>query len=632
VATAFAGDGTESAGHDAGVTTPTDASELPTPADDASGPPTPADGDEARWQARFRAIRISLPGWAVDRPSRCLYVSNASGVFELYAWDRDTGERRRVTDRPNGTTDGALDPSGEQLWWFDDTDGDEFGTWKRQPFAADHTSAVEAIPGLEPGYSAGLDIGREIVAVGRATDDGCELYLWRPETEPVLVYRSEQDASVGSLSIDETLLAIEHSEHGDSLHPDLRVVLVPSGETVAELSDGPGKGLQALAFSPVRGDQRLLVQHERRGRPELLLWDPVAGDITELDLPLDGDVSADWYPDGSALLIEREHAARTTVHQYDIATGTLATVDTPAGVIGGATARPDGSVEYSWSNSAQPPQIRVAGRDEPLLTPPGEPAPPSVPVTDVWVDGPGGKIHALISTPPGVQGPYATVFSIHGGPHWLDSDSFSAARAAVVDAGYAVVHVNYRGSTGYGSAWRDAIIGRPGATELEDVAAVHDWAVASGLADPQRCVLEGGSWGGYLTLLGLGTQPERWAAGVAAVPVADYVAAYEDEMEQLKAMDRVLFGGSPEEASEAFAAGSPITYAERVKAPVLVTAGANDPRCPIRQIDNYLARLVELGKPHEVYRFDAGHGSLVVAERIRQMAVELDFVRRHVPA
>jgi dipeptidyl aminopeptidase/acylaminoacyl peptidase len=192
--------------------------------------------------------------------------------------------------------------------------------------------------------------------------------------------------------------------------------------------------------------------------------------------------------------------------------------------------------------------------------------------------------------------------------------------------------VNYRGSTGYGSSWRDAILGRPGFTELEDIAAVHDWAVSSGLADPARTVLEGYSWGGYLTLLGLGVQPERWAAGVGGVPVADYVAAYEDEMEQLKAMDRVLFGGSPTDAPDAFAAGSPITYADRVKAPLLITAGANDPRCPIRQIDNYLARLDELGTPHEVYRFDAGHGSLVVAERIKQMGVELDFLRRHVPA
>ena len=65
-------------------------------------------------------------------------------------------------------------------------------------------------------------------------------------------------------------------------------------------------------------------------------------------------------------------------------------------------------------------------------------------------------------------------------------------------------------------------------------------------------------------------------------------------------------------------------------APVLVVAGANDPRCPIRQIDNYLGELEKLGKEHEVYRFDAGHGSLVIDETIRQMEVSLSFARRHV--
>jgi dipeptidyl aminopeptidase/acylaminoacyl peptidase len=139
-------------------------------------------------------------------------------------------------------------------------------------------------------------------------------------------------------------------------------------------------------------------------------------------------------------------------------------------------------------------------------------------------------------------------------------------------------------------------------------------------------VLTGGSWGGYLTLLGLGTQPDRWRCGVAAVPVADYVAAYEDEMEPLKAFDRSLFGGSPEEVPEVYERCSPLTYVAQVRAPLLVLAGANDPRCPIRQVDNYLAALEEHGIPHEVYRFDAGHGSLVVDERVRQMRAELAFV------
>ena len=153
------------------------------------------------------------------------------------------------------------------------------------------------------------------------------------------------------------------------------------------------------------------------------------------------------------------------------------------------------------------------------------------------------------------------------------------------------------------------------------------WRPAS--STPTRVALSGSSWGGYLTLLGLGAQPQAWSVGVASVPVADYLAAYEDEMEGLKSFDRALFGGSPAEVPDRYVDSSPLTYVESVQAPLLVLAGENDPRCPIRQVDNYLARLTALGRPHEVYRFDAGHGSMVDDERVAQLRVELDFLARH---
>jgi dipeptidyl aminopeptidase/acylaminoacyl peptidase len=240
-------------------------------------------------------------------------------------------------------------------------------------------------------------------------------------------------------------------------------------------------------------------------------------------------------------------------------------------------------------------------------------------------------VHALLRRPAGATGPVPLVVEVHGGPTHHEIDAFGAYPSAWVDHGFALVQVNYRGSTGYGSAWRDALEARVGHVELEDVTAVRDHLVAAGVADPARVVLAGASWGGFLTLLGLGTQPQAWAVGLAGVPVADYVAAYEDEMEALKAFDRSLFGGSPSEVPERYADSSPITYVGRVRAPVLVLAGENDPRCPIRQIENYLARLDELGVPHEVYRYEAGHGSLVDDERVRQMRLELDFAARHLP-
>ncbi|MER5951178.1 prolyl oligopeptidase family serine peptidase [Streptomyces sp. NPDC001904] len=595
-----------------------------------------SNGSMPDWEKRFRAPRVSLPDWAEDAPDRSLFVSNATGTYELYAWDRATDTQRQATDRANGTTDGVLSPDGAWIWWFSDKDGDEFGVWLRQPFGGG--TDIEAVPGLAPSYPAGLAIGRDgrTAVVGRSTDeDGTTIHVVRPGAEaPAEIYRHRESAGVGDLSHDGTLIAIEHTEHGDAMHSALRVVRL-DGSTVAELDDTEGGerelGLEVLGFAPVEGDTRLLVGHQRRGRWEPMVWDVASGTQTDLALDLPGDVSAEWYPDGSALLIAHEFEARGDLWRYEFAAGALTKVDTPPGTVSGATVRPDGSVEYLWSSAAEPPVVRSTTGGV-VLDPPGMKAPRSVPVEDVWVEGPGGRIHALVQKPAGASGPLPTVFEIHGGPTWHDSDSFAAGPAAWVDHGYAVVRVNYRGSTGYGREWTDALKHRVGLIELEDIAAVREWAVSSGLADPDRLVLAGGSWGGYLTLLGIGTRPGAWAVGLAAVPVADYVTAYEDEMEALKALDRTLFGGAPDEVPDRFTASSPITYVDDVKAPVYVSAGLNDPRCPIRQIDNYVDRLAARDAVHEVYRYEAGHGSLVVDERIKQVALELDFARRHLPA
>ncbi|MFD6331764.1 S9 family peptidase [Streptomyces niveus] len=582
------------------------------------------------WEKRFRAPRVSLPEWAEDAPDRSLFVSNATGTYELYAWDRATGAQRQVTDRPNGTTDGVLTPDGRWIWWFSDTDGDEFGVWKRQPFGGGEDEP--AAPGIDAAYPGGLALGRDGTAVvGCSTDeDGSTIHVLPPGGTPVEIYRHRESAGVGDLSHDGTLVAVEHTEHGDAMHSALRVVRL-DGTTVAELDDTKGGelelGLSVLGFAPVDGDTRLLVGHQRRGRWEPIVWDVTSGEETDLAIELPGDVSAEWYPDGSALLIVHSFDARSELWRYDFARRELTAVEMPAGTVSGATARPDGSVEYLWSSAAHPPVVRSTSGGV-VLDPPGAKAPESVPVTDVWVEGPGGRIHALVQRPAG-EGPFPTVFEIHGGPTAHDRDSFTAGPAAWVDHGYAVVRVNYRGSTGYGREWTDALKHRVGLIELEDIAAVREWAVTSRLADPSKLVLSGGSWGGYLTLLGLGTQPDAWAVGLAAVPVADYVTAYHDEMEALKSMDRTLLGGTPEEVPERYEASSPLTYVDEVRAPVYISAGLNDPRCPIQQVENYVNRLAARGATHEVYRYDAGHGSLVVEERIKQVRLELDFAERH---
>ena len=280
------------------------------------------------------------------------------------------------------------------------------------------------------------------------------------------------------MSLDGEVVAINHGEYGDFRHPALRVVR-QSGEVVGELHDGPGKGVAGLTFAPVPGDHRMLALHERRNRSEPLVWDPETGEQREIWLRDSGDLTASWYHDGRGLLLRRDDRARTYLHRYDLAGGGLFPIETPLGVIEDATPRPGGYVEYSWSSAFRPPVIRSTN-GQVVLNAGGPPAPPSVPVEDLDVDGPGGRIHALVSRPENAVAPYPAVFLLHGGPSKHDRDSFSPEVAAWVDAGFAVVRVNYRGSTGYGSQWRDALYGEVGHIELADVAAVRQsWSTAA---------------------------------------------------------------------------------------------------------------------------------------------------------
>jgi dienelactone hydrolase len=608
------------------------------------------------WEARFRARRIGLPDWARDAAEHAVVAATTDeGVLELHSWRVGTAELLQATSRPDGTADGTISPDGTWLWWFDDDKGDERGVWRRQPFGTgperlgsgaepvvqhDGTSLVEDATGLAAAYSSGLALGHTVAVVGSSDDDyGVRVHAVRHDggtATAQLLYEHAEEAYVGGLSRDERLVVLAHSEHGDSRHPALRVLrLADEPQPVADLWDGPGKGLHPAGFSPVPGDPRLLVVHERAGSPALLVWHPVEGTQTEVHIDAPGEVAdADWWPDGQSLVVALDHHARTTLVRVDLNAETTTPVGPADGTVTSMGVRDDGEIWATWSSAAQPSTVRVlpsdaTGEGRVLLRPPGDPAPGSVAVEDLWVDGPGGCIHALLRRPADASGPLPVVVDVHGGPTHHDVDAFDPYAAAWVDHGYAEVQVNYRGSTGYGSAWRDALEQRVGHIELEDVCAVRDHLVAEGIADADRIVLAGRSWGGFLTLLGLGSRPEGWALGLAGVPVADYVAAYEDEMEGLKAFDRSLFGGSPQEVPQKYADSSPITYVEQVRVPVLVLAGENVPRCPIRQIENYLARLEELGRPHEVYRYAAGHGSLVDDERVKHMRLELDFAARH---
>jgi dipeptidyl aminopeptidase/acylaminoacyl peptidase len=591
--------------------------------------------DLPAWEARFRAPVLSFPAWSPDAPDRLAIASTESGSYQLYAWDRATGLRRQVTDDPVGVLGGRPTRDGEGIVWFVDATGAESGQWVVAPFDGS-APPRPLLQGTPEGWEEGLAIGRRRIVAAISTADRFSIWVSDDGAQARCLREQDEMLSLGpdgeaALAADETMIVFEHAPDGDVHHSALRVVDARSGDLMADLR-WEGVAISSHGFSPVAGDARVAISHERDGDRRPAIWDVRTGTVVDLPIGLEGNVAvASWWPDGSALLLLQLVQGRHRLHRHDIATGATTPLASEAGSITAASVRPDGEVWYRGHNGEHPAQLRANGRPEPLLEPDGPRAPVGRPF-ESWsfANTEGQRVHGFTVRPDG-DGPHPVIVRVHGGPHMLDMDRWVPDILAHVDAGFLVAMVNYRGSDGYGRAWRDQLIGNIGFLELEDVLAGLDDLVGRGLADPDRAVLAGWSWGGYVTLLGAGRHPERWASLVAGVPVADYVAAYEDESPSLQALDRSLFGGDPSTRPDLFRERSPITYADQVRAPLLILAGENDSRCPIRQIWNYVGRLRSRGLEPEVYTYATGHASFDTDEKLRQAAIVLDFLARTVP-
>ncbi len=594
--------------------------------------------DLPRWERRFRAPVVSLPEWSPHAPDRLVFASTESGIRQVHAWDRVTGMRRQVTDHPVGLTDGAPALDGEGVLWFQDETGDESGRWMVQPFDGGETRPF--LEGIPHGWSNGLAQAPGVVAAALSDRDGFAVYaslkggpakeMWR-STESIQIGGSERGGFVrGGLSADGSLLCLEHGEHGDLIHPALRVIDPKTGAMAGEQVD-EGMSLSAWCWSPVTGDQRLAIVHEREGEDRPAIWDVATGERTDLHLELDGIVEVhDWWPDGSALLLVNLFEGRDRLLRYDLRSSRLLPIDIEPGIVWKARVRPNGRVWYLHHQGHRQPMVFDDRGDE-VLRADGERAPAGRPYASWHFTNPHGqRVHGFHVVPEG-RGPFPVIMFVHGGPTWLDIDRWQPEVQAYVDAGFAVGMVNYRGSIGYGREWRDTLIGDIGGPELEDVNAGLADLEARGIADPKRAVIAGWSWGGYVTLLELGKHPDLWLCGVAGVPVGDYEAGYEDLSPMLQAYDRALLGAPPSERPELMRDRNPINFVDNVRAPVLFIAGENDTRCPIRQVMLYVDRLKARGHPHEMYLFSTGHSSFDIGENVRQVSAILDFLARHVP-
>jgi dipeptidyl aminopeptidase/acylaminoacyl peptidase len=244
----------------------------------------------------------------------------------------------------------------------------------------------------------------------------------------------------------------------------------------------------------------------------------------------------------------------------------------------------------------------------------------------------GTPVEGWIMQPSRGTQPYPTVLYIHGGPHSGFGQIFSFDFQMLAGAGYAVLFVNQRGSTGYDDRFATQIIGDWGNLDYGDLMAGVDAAIGQGIADPERLGVCGLSGGGNLSCWIVG-QTDRFKAAVPENPVTNWVSFYGvSDIGPWFAVREL--GGAPHEIPDVYRRCSPITYAHRCTTPTLLIQGEADYRCPAEQSEQFYAVLKASGCVVEMLRLPASShaGSIRGAPALRRAQNEalLDWMNQYV--
>jgi len=242
----------------------------------------------------------------------------------------------------------------------------------------------------------------------------------------------------------------------------------------------------------------------------------------------------------------------------------------------------------------------------------------------------GMTIHAYLTVPEGIPAKnLPLILNVHGGPWARDTWGYRAEAQWMANRGYAVLQVNFRGSTGYGKAYLNAGDKEWGLKMHQDLLDAKGWAIKEGIADPAKVAIYGGSYGGYATLAGLAFTPTEFTCGVDIVGPSNLntlLASIPPYWAPMKAMFTKRMGADP----KFLEARSPLFKAHQIVRPLLIAQGANDPRVKQAEADQIVAAMRKNNQPVDYLLFpDEGHGFARPENRFKFYAAAEVFLAKH---
>ena len=485
--------------------------------------------NDALWKQRMRSPRIWRIAIARNNPSVGYVVSNVDGRDKTYLWNPQT---RLIDNKPSldGDYFGIFSPDGKFLHYFKDTKGNQRGhRWRMDVETGENEDLTPDLPdyfGYWTSFSEDSKSFAFIASVGNVST----IYLLSFDGDGKLAGRKQviettESIAIPRLSQDGKTISFSSTENGRIDNSSIFVMDTEKVELLKKFSAGDGTSSYPHMFLP--NSTKIVISIEQGATEKGYIWDYKTDQLEEL--PLDSSCNnhiADITADGTKLLINQMSKARNVFHIYDLASKTTTTLEKLDGM---STSYQFAGNEIFIRNSCSKHKSRVLTYD--IITAQRKSAfelPGLIETTQAqevhFVGALGDQIYGWLKKPEG-KGPFPTIIEMPGGPDcaWDFYDS-----NVYIDHGFARLYFSYHGGMSFGEGFRKSIHGRVGELELEDMVAARNWLVEQGIADPDKIFLAGGSYGGYLTLLGMVKRPDLWRGGLARIPVADFAMMVED--------------------------------------------------------------------------------------------------------
>lgn len=593
-------------------------------------------------------VRLSPDG------RRIAFLAPLDGVLNVWvAPADDPREAKPVTnDRGRGISIYFWAFTNDDILYLQDRDGDE--NWRlhrsdlttgevRDLTPAEFTNVqtqVVAVSHLHP----------QSVIVGWNARDPQWHELYRVDVESGAVTPFQENQRFAAFAVDEDYrvrFAVEMTPDGGEAYfrPDgegdwAPVFTVPMEDTLTTqivdfapdgglvyLLDSHGRDTAALvAFDPATGERRLIAESERADISTVMLH-PLTKEPQAVGFTWE---RREWRPIDSDFAEDLERLAAVASGEIEIASRTL---DDGQWIV--AFLPDDGPVRY-YHFDRETDEVRYLFSDRPALE--RRPLAHMYPVVIESRDG--LPLVSYLSLPVGPDRggrpyqPLPMVLLVHGGPWGRDTWGFNPIHQWLANRGYAVLSVNFRGSTGFGKAFVNAANLAWATTMHDDLIDAVEWAVENAVADPGRVCIMGGSYGGYATLVGLTFTPDVFACGVDIVGPSSLLTLLASIPPYWKPMFELFAKrvGDPRtpEGEALLRERSPLFKVDEIRAPLLIAQGANDPRVKQAESDQIVQALRERDVPVTYVLYpDEGHGFRRPENRLSFYAITEAFLARH---